>query len=335
MILAGDVGGTKTVLALIAPGRGVKDPVREQRFPSAQFGSLEDIVARFLAESDCSVDAASFGVAGPVIKRSAKITNLPWRIDADATTERFAFPQVHLLNDLQAIAVAVPHMEVDDLVSLNAGRAEPEGVKAVIAPGTGLGEAFLVWAGDGYRACPTEGGHASFAPVSHEQVEQLACLEARFGHVSFERACSGSGVPNLYEFLSATGRYEEPEWLRQELTAAADRTPVILTAGLERRAQICVATLDLFARILGGVVGNMALQVFATGGLYLGGGIPPRILARLQQPDFLTFVRRKGRFSEWLTNIPIDVIGDSKAALHGAAWHGLTMSKAHQHTAGV
>ena len=323
VILAGDIGGTKTRLALVSPKRGVKNPVREERFASGEFNTLEAIVARFLEGTSEVPRVASLGVAGPVVKGTAKITNLPWIIDSAAIAARFGFDRVLLLNDLQAIATAVPYMDGDDLIALHGGISEPTGVKAVIAPGTGLGEAFLVWTGERYKACPTEGGHASFAPVSHEQVELLDYLERKFGHVSFERVCSGSGIPNLYDFLCKCGRYEEPEWLRQQITAAEDKTPIIMNAGMERRTQVCVATLDLFVRILGGVVGNMALKVFATGGLYLGGGIPPRIVQRLRAPDFLTFVRHKGRFEEWLSKIPIYVIADPMAALHGAAWEGL------------
>lgn len=323
MILAGDVGGTKTQLALISPERGAKDAVREERYASGDFDSLESVIETFLSGCDERPAAASFGVAGPVVRRRAKITNLPWSIDADSIADRFGIAEVRLLNDLQAIATAVPRMDADDLFTLHPGVPDTNGVKAIIAPGTGLGEAFLVWTGERYRACPTEGGHASFAPVSHEQVELLDYLERKFGHVSFERVCSGSGVPNLYDYLCSCGRYEQPEWLREQLAAARDKTPIIFNAGIERRANVCVATVDLFVRILGGVVGNMALKVYATGGIYLGGGIPPRILARLQEPDFLTFSRHKGRFSEWLEGIPIFVIEDPKAALHGAAWDSL------------
>ena len=322
LILAGDVGGTKTVLALVTADGNVKAPVREERFECRSFDSLESIIARFLEGEPMSPMAATFGVAGPVFGRTAKITNLPWTIDADAIGRAFAILHVHLLNDLEAVATAVPHMAEDDLLCLHPGTAQPEGVKAVIAPGTGLGQAYLVWTGSRYTACPTEGGHASFAPVSPEQVALLAHLERRFGHVSFERVCSGSGIANLYDFVRASG-LDEPAWLRQELSAAVDPTPIIVSAALERRVPVCEATLDLFVRNLGGAIGNMALTVFATGGIYLGGGIPPRILSRLQQPDFLASIRHKGRFGDWLESLPIWMIRDPKAALHGAAWDGI------------
>ncbi len=323
MILAGDVGGTKTILALISMDRGVEDPVREERFPSGKYPSLEAIVAEFLKDSDVKLDAASFGVCGPVVGGEAHITNLPWVIRADTIEKAFGIPKVNILNDLQAIATAIPHQRSDEIHTLNDGQRDPTGTIGVIAPGTGLGEAFSVWTGERYLACATEGGHASFGPVTHEQVKLLSYLEPRFGHVSYERVCSGSAIPNLYDYLRSQRHYEEPDWLREELAAAKDRTPIIMNAAQELKAEICIATLDLFVRILGGVVGNMALRVFATGGLYLGGGIPPRILSRLEKPDFLEAIRAKGRFRGWISRIPVHVILDPKVALHGAAWDGL------------
>ncbi len=327
MILAGDIGGTKTELALIEPGRGVDDPVRQERFPSKDFNSLEAVLDKFLAGEEHPPTAASFGVAGPVIRQVVRTTNLPWTIDATAIGERFGISRVHLLNDLQAIATAVPHFSEDKLCTLNSGEPDPTGNIGVVAPGTGLGEAFLTWSGSGYTPWPSEGGHASFAPVTPEQLELLRYAERRFGHVSFERVCSGSGFPNIYDYIVASGLYEEPEWLSKELANARDRTPIIMTAGFERKAPICIAALDLFIAILAGVLGNMAVKIMSTGGLYLGGGIPPRILPRLQRPDFLDMVCYKGRFRDWLTRIPVHVILDSRAALHGAGWDAIEQDR--------
>lgn len=327
MILAGDIGGTKTALALIDPAVGVRQPVYQEKFPSKEHDSLADIVSLFLAKTDGNPMAASFGIAGRVSGRRAKTTNLPWVVDADALSRDFAIPRVHLLNDLQATAMAVPHLEADEVHALNEGQKEPEGAIGVVAPGTGLGEAYLTWSDGRYHAWPSEGGHTSFAPVTQEQLELLEYLGRRFGHVSFERVCSGSGVPNIYDYLVATGRYDEPDWLRDGIKEAADPTPLIMNAGYERKAPICIATLDLFVRILGGVLGNMALKVIATGGLYLGGGVPPRILSRLQKRDFLDAICYKGRFRDWLARIPVSVILDPEAALHGAAWDALEATK--------
>jgi glucokinase len=323
MILAGDIGGTKTVLALFSAEHGVERPLLEETFPSKDYDSLDAVVREFLRDSQARPTAASFGVAGPVTAGECHITNLPWIINAEAIKREFGIADVHLLNDLKAVATAVPHLEPHDVCALNNGRKDPEGVIGVIAPGTGLGEAFLTWNGERYQAWPSEGGHASFAPVTPEQLDLLGFLERRFGHVSYERVCSGSGFPNIYDYMVAGGRYEEPEWLREQLAQVKDSTPIIMDAGYQRKAPICIAALDLFVHVLGGVIGNMALKVMATGGLYLGGGIPPRILSRLQKPDFVDAICYKGRFRDWLTRIPVYVILDGKAALHGAAWDAL------------
>jgi glucokinase len=323
MILAGDIGGTKTVLALFAGERELEHPVRRQRFVSAEYDSLEEVIAEFLAGSSEPPAAAGFGVAGPVAEGRVRITNLPWLIDAQSIVSAFDIPKVRLVNDLQAVATAVPHLRREDLSTINPGEPAPRGAIAVVAPGTGLGMAFLVWTPIGYRAYPTEGGHASFAPATAEQLELLSYLQHRFGHVSYERVCSGGGIPNLYDFLRSTGRHAEPDWLGQALSADRDPTPVIVNAGLGRKADVCVAVLDMFVRILGGVVGNIALKVLATGGIYLAGGIPPRILPRLLQPDFRAAIQNKGRFSTLLSNIPVHVIVDSDAPLRGAALHAL------------
>lgn len=325
MILAGDIGGTKTVLALVDPDVGVTRPVREERFPSKDYDSLDAILGRFLEDGAPRPTAASFGVAGPVLDQKVRTTNLPWFIEAAAIARDFDIPKVHLLNDLQAIATSVPHLEGDQVCALNEGQADPKGNIGVVAPGTGLGEAFLTFDGQRHHAWACEGGHTSFAPVTPEQLELLEYLERRFGHVSFERVCSGSGFPNIYDYLVATGRYEEPDWLREGIRDAKDPTPLIMDSGFDRKAPICIAALDLFVRILGGVVGNMALRVLATGGLYLGGGLPPRILSRLQKQDFIDAVSYKGRFRDWVSLIPVSVILDPKAALHGAAWDALDL----------
>ena len=328
MILAGDIGGTKTILALYSPERGVEHPLSEQRFPSADYDSLEAVLREFLHSARARPSAASFGVAGRVDGRCCRITNLPWIVDADAISREFEIPQVHLLNDVKAIATVVPHLPADSQYTLNEGRRDPEGVIGVIAPGTGLGESFLTRSGERYQAWPSEGGHVSFGPVTPEQLELLEFLEHRFGHVSYERVCSGGGFPNIYEFLVASGRYEEPDWLRDQLAQVEDPTPVLIEAGCQRKAPIAIAALDLFVHVLGGLLGNMALKVVATGGLYLGGGLPPRILSRLKKRDFLDAICNKGRFEDWLPRIPVHVILDPKAALHGAAWDALEAARA-------
>jgi glucokinase len=323
MILAGDIGGTKTVLALIDPENGVEEPIQETIYPSGEYDSLVDIVAEFLDEVGEKPLAASFGVAGPVVQGRAEITNLPWIIDADEIGQEFSIPTVHLLNDLEAIATAVPHLGPHDLAPLNEGKTDPTGTIAVIAPGTGLGEAFLTWDGQRHRAYPSEGGHVSFAPGAKEELELLTYLQPRFGHVSFERVCSGIGIGNIYDYMRDSGRYPEPEWLADELAAVKDRTPIIVQTAQKKETPICRAALDLFIKILGGEAGNFALKVLATGGVYLGGGIPPRIIPDLQEGAFLYNLVDKGRFRDLLQEVPVHVILNPKVALYGAAHDGL------------
>ncbi len=322
VLLAGDIGGTKTALALYAVEHGPRQPLTQATFPSQNYASLESIVREFLADRAVRVTRASFGVAGPVDNGRAQVTNLPWIVEAQALSAVLEAPVV-LLNDLAAIAHAIPYLKDADLETLNAGQVDPHGALAIVAPGTGLGEAFLVWDGQRYRPFPSEGGHADFSPTTPLQVELLIYLQARFDHVSYERVCSGKGLPNLYAFLKDTDRYSEPKWLHDDLARAADLTPVIVQAALDQRAEISVATMDLFVSILGSEAGNLALKVLATGGLYLGGGIPPRILSLLTPAAFLSAFTRKGRFADVLARVPIHVIRQPQVALFGAACHGL------------
>ncbi len=333
MLLAGDIGGTKTVLALFDAEEGpsliTRHPVQERTFPSQQYQSLELIVEEFLRDCDHPVSAGSFGVAGPVVGNRAQVTNLPWLIEAEAMRERFGF-RIHLLNDLEALATAVPYLQATDLITLNEGVEVVHGALGVIAPGTGLGEAFLVWQKDRqrYESYPSEGGHCAFGPTTPLQLEMLNYWLPRMGHVSYERVCSGIGIPNIYFFLRASGRYDEPLWLRDQLAEATDQTPIIVKAAVAGEADICVATLELFMEILGDQAGNLALTVLATGGIYLGGGIPVRILPQLQKGPFMQFFQDKGRFSEMMSRIPVHVIFNPKAALYGTAYDALTLSHA-------
>jgi glucokinase len=326
MLLAGDIGGTKTNLAVFSSETGPRAPLAEATFPSDRYPNLEMLVREFLAQTDLPVERASFGVAGPVVGTQATITNLPWVMDEEQLREKLELTSVRLLNDLAAIAHAVPYLEPDDLQTLNTGQPDPNRILAVIAPGTGLGEAFLAWDGSHYRVYASEGGHADFAPTTPLEVELLRFLQERFGHVSYERVCSGKGIPNIYHFLKNSDYVDEPEWLAEQFAAAIDPAPVIVNAALdEKPPEICVATLDTFVSILGSEAGNLALKVMATGGVYLGGGIPPRILPALEHPRFMQAFTRKGRFSDLLSSIPVHVIRNPKIALLGAAYHGLEL----------
>lgn len=329
MLLAGDIGGTKTVLALFTEDIGPRYPLQKQVFPSKSFSSLEGIIHTYLQDKNVEISHAAFGVAGPVVRERAEITNLPWILDERLLERAFGLERVHLINDLQAVATAIPILENEDIVTLHAGSPEPGGTIGVIAPGTGLGQAYLVWQGERYQAFPSEGGHADFAPDGPLQVELLSYLLERYEHVSYERVCSGMGIPNLYAFLQESGRYPEPAWLRERIAAATDPTPLIVRAAQQERAAIASATLELFVNILAREAGNLALKLLATGGIYLGGGIPPRILEQLQAEAFIAQFQDKGRFRPLLQQVSLQVITNAEAALLGAAQDGFLLIKGH------
>jgi glucokinase len=321
MILAGDIGGTKTNVALFSAEQGPHRPLLEATFPSAQYPSLMMIVAEFLAAHSGPVDVACFGVAGPVIERRAEVTNLPWVIDADELAEQLRIPAVLLINDLKSVAQAVPFLEPDDVETLNPGEPVVGGAIAVIAPGTGLGEAFLTYDRGRYRAHPSEGGHSSFAPTTPTEAELLDYLLEEHHHVSYERVCSGLGIPNIYAYFRDRVFKRETPSIAAALAGADDPTPVIVQGALNpaNPCPVCAATLDTFLGIFGSEAGNLALKTLATGGVYLGGGIPPRLLPQLRGERFLAAMQNKGRFRDLMERIPVHVILNPKAGLFGAA----------------
>lgn len=325
MLLAGDIGGTKTVLAVFAPQHGLRAPLAEATFRSAEYASLAAIVEQFLAQSGLAVEQACFGVAGPVVNGRAVATNLPWLIAADELRSAFGFAAASLLNDLEATAYAVPSLTPADYVTLNSGSTQAGGTIAVIAPGTGLGEAFLTTDGGRYYAHASEGGHTDWAPNGLLEIELLRFLHQRYGHVSYERVCSGRGLPNIYAFLKESGYAEESAVVAEQLAGAPDPVPIIVESALrDAPCPLCVATLATFVSILAAEAGNLALKMLATGGVYLGGGMPPRILPALQQPGFLDAFCNKGRFADLLATIPVHVILHPRTALLGAACYGLS-----------
>jgi glucokinase len=286
-------------------------------------------VRAFLSQTEVRPTHACFGVAGPVVDGRVRITNLPWIMDENDLKANLGLASVRLLNDLESIANAIPRLEAEDLHVLNDAPAEETGAIAVIAPGTGLGEAFLTWDGARYAAQPSEGGHVDFAPTNPLQVGLLNYLWERYEHVSYERVCSGLGIPNIYAYLRDSGYATEPAWLAEKLSRADDPTPVIVNTALDsdQPCELCMGTLDTFVSILGAEAGNMALNTLATGGVYLGGGIPPRILPALERAHFMRSLYNKGRFSEFLADIPVYVIMNPKVALLGAAAFGSSMQE--------
>lgn len=334
MLLAGDIGGTKTRLAIYSSRDELRKPVLDATFPSAQYHSLEDLVHAFLKKADekLHIDRASFGVAGPILKSQARITNLPWVMDERQLEKSLNIPSVSLLNDLDAMAHAVPFLDVSELYTLNAGQPKSGETLALIAPGTGLGEAFLTWDGNHFRTHPSEGGHVEFGPTNEIEIRLLLFLLKRYPHVSYEHLCSGIGLPNIYEYLRNRSPDKEPAWFSKQRTTANDLTPLIIDGAVKQGddCPLCVDALNLFVSILGAEAGNLALKVMATGGVYIGGGIPPRILPQLENGLFMQAFRSKGRLSSVLADIPIYVIMNTNLALLGAAYHGFEKSHAEE-----
>ncbi len=326
MLIVGDVGGTKIDLAIIDPVAGPRAPIGRAELPSANYPSLEAAVREFLAGNNVRVDRGCFAVAGPVLAGSARTTNLPWVLEEGALASALGLDAVTLLNDLEAIARAVPLLAPADLHVLNRGEAMPGGALAVIAPGTGLGEAYLTWEGTGYRAHASEGGHTDFAPTTPLQADLLRSLQQRFDHVSYEMVCSGIGIPNLYGYLRERGEVPESPDLARQLATAPDQTRLIFAAGLAAPAPdpLSAATLALFVEILAAEAGNLALKALATGGVYISGGLALRTLPLLESAHFAESFRRKGRFTDLLSRLPVQVIL-APAALIGAAARGLEL----------
>lgn len=325
-LLAGDIGGTRSRLAVFAPEGGFRKPVVAKEYASASFADLDSLVSAFLGEVKARIGRACFGVAGPVRAGRAALTNLPWVVDEKRLGTRFGFDGVRVINDVAALAAAVPLLGGEDIVPLQAGRPNAGGTIAVVAVGTGLGAAFLAWDGSRYRVFPSEAGHGDFAPADPLQARLFLFLRERFAHVSRERACSGRGIGTLYEFLEGEGFAVEAEELKHAIAAAPDPVPRIIALALseERPSALCRRTLELFTTILGAVCGSLALDFLATGGIFLGGGIPPRILPLLQGESFLTAFRAKGRMEALLGEIPVGVIVNPWAALRGAAREALS-----------
>ena len=324
-LLIGDIGATNIRLQLVSRGAGDTQGARETVLASRNYQSLEEPVREVLRQASGKVTRAVLAVAGPVVQGRAALTNLGWAADEHAMAESLGLVSVRLLNDLVAMAWAVPQLRAEDSVCLQAGQAAPSGTIAVVAPGTGLGEAFLTWDGQAYQAHASEGGHADFAAADETQHALLEHLRTRYGHVSCERVCSGRALPDLYGFLRERGVAPERPEVAARLTEAADQTPVIVSAALAGSdpSPLCRAAVDLFAVILAAEAGNMALRVLATGGVYLAGGIPRRLLTVLRSPAFLKPFHSKGRLSPLLARIPLHVVTRPGMGLLGARHYAL------------
>jgi len=316
MILAGDVGGTKTILAAFEPDR--RQPVLEETYSSRDHASLDQILESFLARHRPRVERACLGIAGPVKHGRSTATNLPWVADATALARKLGIATAYLINDLEANAWGIGALGPEDFATLNPGVPGASGNAAIIAAGTGCGEAGLYWDGRAHHPFATEGGHTDFAPRDELEMELLRYLLARHERVSYERLVSGPGLVNIYQFLRDTKHGEEPPWLAEAL-ARDDDGLVISTAAREGTSPLCEQALDVFMSIYGAEAGNLALKVMSTAGLYLGGGIAPKNLWKIQDGTFTKAFMAKGRMRPILEAMPVRVILNQRAALLGAA----------------
>ncbi|MFH0996824.1 MAG: glucokinase [Pseudomonadota bacterium] len=323
MILAGDIGGTNTRLALVEARNGEMQILFEKTFPSREKTSLESALTEFLSLYDCDLTRASFGIAGPVRNGRCEATNLPWVVDSKTLAKQLRLKRVGLMNDLVANAYGIPLLQSKDFVILNKGARNAKGNRALISAGTGLGEAGMFWDGRVHRPFASEGGHADFAPRNHLEMELLDYSMRRYRRVSYERLVSGPGLIHVYAFLRDTGKVEEPPWLAEEMRHG-DPAPLISQRALDGKSPLCIQALDLFVSLYGAEAGNLALKIMATGGVYLGGGIAPKIVSmssKLRESGFMNAFTDKGRMRPLLQDIPVRVILNPKTALLGAARH--------------
>jgi glucokinase len=324
VILAGDVGGTKVHLALYAFEGGALKPVRDTKYPAHEFASLDTVVEAFLSESaDGSerkqIVAACFGCPGPVRDGRLKLTNLPWTLDARDLQKSLAIEHIFLINDLEANGYGIPELKAESIFSLHTGDATAVGHRGLIAAGTGLGEALLIWDGKTHRPIASEGGHCDFAARTDREIALLEYLRRTLnGRVSGERVVSGLGIKNVYAYLRDGEKMDEPEWLRDRM-AAEDPNAVIGSCAEDGSSPLCFETMSTFAAAYGAETGNIALKVLAVGGMYLGGGIAPKMLKTLTNGGFMQAFLDKGRLSPLLETIPVRVILDDTCALLGAA----------------
>lgn len=322
MILAGDVGGTKCNLALFSEENGKLTAVFQQRFASKEFAQFDRIVKEFSRQAapylaGNRIVAAGFGVAGPVINNRVRATNLPWTVDTENLIDVLKVKQVVVLNDLGATGHSIEHLPKEDFCVLNQGKVEFGGTKALLAAGTGLGQAILVWNGARYQVVPSEGGHSDFAPHTEQQIELLRFMRRRYPQVSWELILSGRGFRTLHEFLAPNvlhPTFEDPD---------ADPAPEITRQGLDRSCPVCVETLDLWTAIYGAEAGNLALKVLALGGVFVAGGIAVKILEKMKDGTFFKAFQDKWKFEALLNNFPVSVVLNESAPLIGAAYEAL------------
>src|SRR5580698_6910061 len=318
MILAGDVGGTKVDLALYDFINGKLQYTRDKVYRAKEYPGLEVIVKEFLGAD--KVTAACFGVPGPVRDGRLRLTNLPWTLDSRELSAGLDIQHVFLINDLEANGYGVAELAPEQIYTLSEGDPSQIGNRALIAAGTGLGEGMLIWNGRTHIPYPSEGGHCDYAPRNEDEIDLLRFLKEKYnGRVSFERVVAGMGLTSIYEFLREVRGMEEPAWLAKKIADVGDPNAVITEMALSAKSEICEKALDMFVSAYGAESGNLALKVLSVGGLYVGGGIAPRIIEKLKDGTFMKAFTDKGRLSQLLINMPVRIILEPRAAQLGAA----------------
>lgn len=322
MILAGDIGGTKTNLAWVSQTGDSLHLNVTKSYHSQKFTTLQEVIDAFMGEFPETVTRAAFGIAGPVVNGRSRLTNLGWDVDGQEVARGLSLGSVGLLNDLAATAYGTLRLKETERIVLKPGSSQPGGTIAVIAAGTGLGEGGLVWDGTRYIALPSEGGHTDFGPRNDDEMDLLRFLLNEFDRVSYERVACGPGLHNIYRFLRDRSGAPEPSWLTEAM-AAGDPSAAISRAGVEQKDNVCEKSLAMFVSSYGAEAGNLALKLLATGGVYVGGGIAPKILPQLQDGSFVRSFVRKGRYESLMHAIPVYVILNDQTALLGAAHFAL------------
>jgi glucokinase len=321
LMIAGDIGGSKTILQLLKTNGKQYQSLYSERYTSTEHADFKALLAAFIQSSQSVINnqpivSMCLGIAGPVNLRTAQVTNLPWLIDADVLQHELGVQYVELINDFAAVGYGIDMLQESDFYCLQTGSVIEKATRAVIGAGTGLGEGCLVWQGDGYVPMPSEGGHVDFAPLNKIQIELLQHLQSRFGHVSYERVVSGSGLINIYEFL--VSKQQATAALQHALVSGVDKAAIIAEFALSQKDEIATRALDIFIEAYGAQAGNLALTCLARGGIYIAGGIAPKLLSRIVAGDFMLAFREKGRFASLMASIPVKVVMNPEVGLHGA-----------------
>jgi glucokinase len=322
LMIAGDIGGTKTILQLLKTDGVQYECLHSQRYVSAEHADFKELLAEFIHASllvirDRPITSLCLGIAGPINMRSAQVTNLPWVIDADELQRELAIGHIELINDFAAVGYGIDMLQESDLYCLQTGNVIEKATRVVIGAGTGLGEGYLVWQGEQYIPQPSEGGHVDYAPINKIQIELLQYLQLRFGRVSYERVVSGTGLVNIYEFLTST--MQPTAALHHALLCGDDLAAIIADFAMQQKDEIATKALDIFIESYGAQAGNLALTCLARGGVYIAGGIAPKLVQRIVHGDFMRAFREKGRFASFMESLPVKVVMNSEVGLHGAS----------------